>query len=61
MIRIDQEKFNELQGGLSDTKFASLPGINRSQLYRARHGYSASRPQSGICCVRQQRMPCLPG
>ncbi len=41
MIRINQEKFDELQGGLSDTRFASLLGINRSQLYRARHGYSA--------------------
>ena len=41
MIRINEMKFNELQGGLSDTKFASILGINRSQLYRARNGYSA--------------------
>lgn len=41
MIRINEIKFNELQGGLSDTKFASILGINRSQLYRARNGYSA--------------------
>jgi hypothetical protein len=41
MIRINETKFNELQGGLSDTRFASIFGINRSQLYRARNGYSA--------------------
>ena len=41
MIRINETKFNELQGGLSDTRFASILGINRSQLYRARNGYSA--------------------
>ncbi len=41
MIRINQEKFDELQGGMSDTKFASFLGINRSQLYRVRNGYSA--------------------
>ena len=29
------------QGGLSDTRSASILGINRSQLYRARNGYSA--------------------
>ena len=42
MIRINETKFNELQGGLSDTRFASILGINRSQLYRARNGYSAA-------------------
>jgi len=41
MIRINETKFNELQGGLSDTRFASILGINRSQLYRAKNGYSA--------------------
>ena len=41
MIRINETKFNELQGGLSDTRFASILGINRSQLYRTRNGYSA--------------------
>ena len=41
MIRINETKFNELQGGLSDTRFASILGNNRSQLYRAKNGYSA--------------------
>ena len=41
MIRINETKLNELQGDLSDTRFASILGINRSQLYRARNGYSA--------------------
>jgi hypothetical protein len=41
MIRINKDKFNELQGGLSDTRFAAILGIDRSQLYRARKGYSA--------------------
>ena len=41
MIRINETKFNELRGGLSDTRFASILGINRSQLYRAKNGYSA--------------------
>ena len=41
MIRINETKLNELQGDLSDTRFASILGINRSQLYRAKNGYSA--------------------
>ena len=41
MIRINQDKFDELQGSMSDTKFAETLGINRSQLFRARNGYSA--------------------
>jgi hypothetical protein len=41
MIQINQEKFYELQGSLSDAKFASRLGISRSQLFRARNGYSA--------------------
>ena len=41
MIRMNEAKFDELQGSLSDTKFASILGIDRVQLYRARKGYSA--------------------
>ena len=41
MIRIRQDRFSDLQGSMSDTKFAETLGINRSQLFRVKNGYSS--------------------
>lgn len=39
-IKLNIEKFNELQGDLSDTAMAELLGIGRTQLWRLKKGES---------------------
>lgn len=41
MIRIRQDMFSRLQGDMTDKKFAETLGINRSQLFRVKNGYSS--------------------
>ena len=45
MAKVNVAKLMQLQGDLTDAKFAKEIGVSRTQLWRVRNGYSTPGPE----------------